>query len=97
MTCLVARPHEPTHPALAWKLGGAVAAAGGRDEDSNELPRAAALGLHPWQVACLHEARKRGGRTYAATASVQVVTRVLLFRVLNVRSLRFQWTSSEVG
>jgi hypothetical protein len=91
MTCSVARPHGPTHPALAWKLDGAAAvAAGGQGEDSSELLRAVALGLHPWQVAYQHGARRRDGRTYAATANVQVATQVLLFRVLNVRFSQFQ-------
>ena len=89
MTCLAAQLHGPTHPALAWKLGGA-AAEGGWDEDSSELPRAVALGLHPWQVAYQRAVRRRGVRTCAATASVQVETRASLFRGLNVRSSPFQ-------
>jgi hypothetical protein len=77
------------HPALAWKLG-AAAAEHGLGADSSELPRAVALGLHPWQVAYRRAARRCGGRRNAATASVQVETRASLFRELNVRSSQFQ-------
>ena len=92
-TCSVAQLHGPMDPALVWQLGGDVVA-GGQGASSSGQPHAAALGLHPWLVAYRHAARKRGGHTYAAAASVQVEKQVLLSLEPNVRFSLSRWTSS---
>ena len=85
-------------PAQAWKLGGdVVVVVDDQGADSSGQPHAAALELHPWLVEHRRVARKRGGHTYAAPASVQVEIRALLFRELSVRFLPSQWTFSWVG
>ena len=106
-TCLAARPRAPTDPVLAWKLGGVVVAAaaaavvaaaeGDQDEDSSGQPRAVALGLHPWQAAYRHAAKKRDERTYAVAANGLVERQALLFREPSERSLPSPSTFAEVG
>jgi hypothetical protein len=99
MTCSAAQLHEQMTPALASKLGGdvVVVVVGGPGAYPSGQPHDAGLGLHSWLVAHRHAARKRGERTCAAPASVQVGKRVLLFPELSVRFSQSQWTSSWVG